>query len=339
MALGHPCLSHLPPPLCLQVPLRERPRHLLAPGPCRALPWLQAGWALVRGAASAAGPSGAVFRCSLSRGSWGGKPGPSAPPAGSSPPGGTERPWGTRAPRRDRALHPDRGRDRAGLLRHSGPGGARLLTARRPWTPGESDSQGPTPAPRSGNWTRTTQLRTGQTKRPPCQATPFGQGAHLQAPGHAGPPVPLLWTLLPRPPPPQHPAAPPRPQERGSWLLLAWAGVRPPAVGSSPWIWPCPLALTASRLCVPRAQSIRGRGRHDPWGACSCPAGPRRSGSRWAHSCDAGPGGDWSRPFHSGPGGRAELSPPGWAHPFSHSCPEGLTEPPRELLPSGVGAA
>ena len=81
-----------------QVPLLGHPRRGLAPGSCWALPWLQAGWAPVRGAASAVGPSGAVFTCSLPCGSWGGKPGPSAPPAGSSAPGGTQSGRGGRAP-------------------------------------------------------------------------------------------------------------------------------------------------------------------------------------------------------------------------------------------------
>lgn len=85
-------------PRRLQGPLLGHPRHLLAPGRCQALPWLQVGWVPVRGAASAAGPSGAVFTCSLPRGSWGGKPGPSAPPAGSSAPGGTQSGRGGRAP-------------------------------------------------------------------------------------------------------------------------------------------------------------------------------------------------------------------------------------------------
>ena len=45
--------------------------------------------------------------------------------------GDTERPWGTCAPPpRDRAFHPDHARDRAGLFRHNGLGGARLLTTR-----------------------------------------------------------------------------------------------------------------------------------------------------------------------------------------------------------------
>lgn len=43
--------------------------------------------------------------------------------------GDTERPWGTCAPPQDRAPHPDCARDRD-LLRHNGPGGARLLAAR-----------------------------------------------------------------------------------------------------------------------------------------------------------------------------------------------------------------
>lgn len=95
---GAPAFLICPRPRRLQVPLLGHPRRLLAPGSCWALPWLQAGWAPVRGAASAAGPSGAVFTCSLSCGSWGGKPGPSAPPAGSSAPGGTQSGRGGRAP-------------------------------------------------------------------------------------------------------------------------------------------------------------------------------------------------------------------------------------------------
>lgn len=70
-------------------------KHPLTAGPmgCSrlALPWLQVGSAPVRGTASAGqqcgsagGPSGAVFTCSLHRGSWGRKPVPSAPPASSS---------------------------------------------------------------------------------------------------------------------------------------------------------------------------------------------------------------------------------------------------------------
>ena len=109
--------------LCWDTPAACWPRGHAGPYPgCRRAGRQSGGRPLPRGPR---GPSSHA-RCPAAPGA--GSPGPLRLPPALLPLGGHRAAVGDVRPTpRDRAFHPDHARDRAGLFRHNGPGGARLL--------------------------------------------------------------------------------------------------------------------------------------------------------------------------------------------------------------------